>query len=70
MKPALRVFLVLAMAGSLAAAELVLPGDEFFPGWKRDGKPSVFIKADLFNHIDGGADLFLEFGFERTLVQR
>lgn len=61
--------LVLASAISLAAG-IVLPGDGFSPGWEREGKPSVFLKADLFNHIDGGADLFLEFGFERVIVQR
>lgn len=61
---------VLGLASVLAAVgEIVLPGDGFSPGWEREGKPSVFIKADLFNHIDGGADLFLEFGFERVLVQ-
>lgn len=52
------------------AAEIVLPGDNFFPGWTKSGKSAIFIKADLFNHIDGGAELFLEFGFERVAVQR
>jgi hypothetical protein len=61
---------VLVLASAIAAAgEIVLPGDGFSPGWEREGKPSVFIKADLFNHIDGGADLFIEFGFERVIVQ-
>lgn len=61
---------VLLLASAIAGAgEIVLPGDGFFPGWEREGKPSVFLKADLFNHIDGGADLFLEFGFERVIVQ-
>jgi hypothetical protein len=62
---------VLVLAAAAAwAGEIVLPGDDFAPGWKRAGKPSAFIKADLFNHIDGGADIFLEFGFEKVLVQR
>jgi len=65
-----RVFLFLALAVSLTAAEIVLPGDDFFPGWKRSGPPLTFIKADLFNHIDGGAELFLEFGFEKVSCQR
>ena len=61
---------ILLLASAIAAAgEIVLPGDGFSPGWEREGKPSVFIKADLFNHIDGGADLFIEFGFERVIVQ-
>jgi hypothetical protein len=59
-----------SFASVAAAAELILPGDGFFPGWLRSGKPQTFLKADLFNHIDGGAELFLEFGFERVAVQR
>jgi hypothetical protein len=51
-------------------ADTVLPGDDFSPGWKQAGKTRLFKKADLFNHIDGGAELFLEFGFEDLLVQR
>jgi len=51
-------------------AEIVLPGDNFLPGWRKDAKPEIFIKTDLFNHIDGGADLFLEFGFGLVTIQR
>jgi hypothetical protein len=69
MTKSLRVCLFLALAGSLSAAEIVLPGDNFFPGWKRSEQPAIFIKADLFNHIDGGAELFLEFGFEKAAIQ-
>ena len=58
----------LALAG--LASELALPGDGFFPGWRKSGRSQAFIKADLFNHIDGGAELFLEFGFKGVTVQR
>jgi len=60
----------LGISSTITAAEIVLPGDNFFPGWTKSGKAAIFIKADLFNHIDGGAELFLEFGFERAAVQR
>lgn len=46
-----------------------LPGDGFLPGWKQSGPSRAFIGPDLFNHIDGGAELFLEFGFVRLLLQ-
>jgi len=65
--------LVLGTAAWLFSAfgsEIIIPQDEFAPGWKKTGKLSAFIKADLFNHIDGGAELFLEYGFEKLLVQR
>jgi len=38
-------------------------------GWERAGAPVEFAKNQLFNYIDGGAEIFLEFGFERLLVQ-
>ncbi len=57
-------------ATAALGAEIVIPQDDFAPGWKRSGRTSLFIKADLFNHIDGGAELFLEFGFEKLAVQR
>jgi hypothetical protein len=52
-----------------AASSVVLPPDGFAPGWKAAGPPRTFIEKDLFNYIDGGADLFLEFGFSKLLVQ-
>jgi len=69
--------LVLAALAALAAgaapaeavAQSVLPGDGFSAGWKLSGRPRTFISQDLFNHIDGGAELFLEFGFARLQVQ-
>lgn len=51
-------------------AQLVVPGDDFVAGWTRSEKMRRFVKADLFNYIDGGAELFHEFGFEELVVQR
>ena len=69
MNKTLGVFLFAAFAAAALAEEVVLPGDDFFPGWKRSGPSVTFVKADLFNHIDGGAELFLEFGFEKVAIQ-
>lgn len=38
--------------------------------WRLEGAPRVFAGTDLSNYIDGGAEIFLEFGFERVTVQR
>ena len=35
----------------------------------RSGPTALFVADDLYGHIDGGAELFLEFGFERATVQ-
>ena len=58
----------LLVAGRGFAQEL-LPPDGFAPGWKAADKPRTFIEKDLFNHIDGGAELYLEFGFRKLVVQ-
>jgi hypothetical protein len=52
-----------------AWAQEILPPDGFAPGWKKAEALRTFTGQDLFNHIDGGADLFLEFGFARLFVQ-
>ena len=37
-------------------------------GWKQVGKSLKFQANDLYGHINGGAELFLEFGFEELSV--
>jgi hypothetical protein len=46
------------------------PGDGFAGSWSRSGEHLVFTGPDLYNHIDGGAEVFLELGFELLEVQR
>jgi hypothetical protein len=46
-----------------------LPDDHFLPGWKCDGNHLTFHENDLYGYINGGAELFLEFGFEKLTVQ-
>ena len=58
---------VQAQAAPLDAG--LLPADRFFEGWSRSGGPKLFTKADLYGRIDGGAEAFLEIGFDQLLVQ-
>jgi hypothetical protein len=69
-KRVLTALAVLGLALAARAADIIPPGDDFYPGWRKADKPRIFIQADLFNHIDGGADLFLEFGFKSVTIQR
>ena len=48
----------------------LLPPDGFLKAWARSENPRAFTAADLYGHIDGGAELFFEFGFEQLTVQR
>ncbi|MCX6566495.1 MAG: hypothetical protein NTW38_08780 [Candidatus Aminicenantes bacterium] len=73
MKPK-RVFsigLAVSMISTFGAAfaQNILPPGGFVQGWEPGGPPHVFVEKDLFNHIDGGAELFLEFGFSKLFVQ-
>jgi Family of unknown function (DUF6599) len=73
------VILVLALvAGALATASsgraegplrVYLPDDKAVPGWVRDGEPQEFEGEDLYTYIDGGADIYEEYGFIRVIVQ-
>ncbi|MGE5357725.1 MAG: DUF6599 family protein [Bacteroidales bacterium] len=48
----------------------LLPGDNVVAGWKKAEAPKRFTQADLYGYIDGGAELFLEYGFEQLTVQK
>ncbi len=64
------IYIFFVLVGFGLGSQVIIPQDDFAPDWKRSGKPSTFIKVDLFNHIDGGAELFIEYGFEKLVVQR
>jgi hypothetical protein len=59
------------VAGAGAAGDgALMPADQAVAGWARTGAQKVFTQADLYGYIDGGAELFLEFGFETLTLQR
>lgn len=55
--------------GQAAASPAPMPAQGFAPGWAASGPLRAFTGQDLFNQIDGGAELFLEFGFVRLRLQ-
>ncbi len=71
---ALAVFL---MAGAPAAPvpagqdalSAYLPADGAAPGWTKDGSPQEFAGEELYAYIDGGAEIYQEYGFRRVIVQ-
>ncbi len=62
------VFMILVVTGMALATDL--PKDDFSPGWRKHQAALVFSQKDLYGYIDGGAELFLEFGFSELVVQR
>jgi hypothetical protein len=67
------LWLLLFGAGGSAPAAFpdtaFLPPDGFLQTWKKSGNIRVFTASDLYGYIDGGAEIFLEFGFEQLTVQ-
>jgi hypothetical protein len=64
----------MSAGGSLAARQAAagspaIPDPGFAPGWAKAGALRTFAGQDLFNQIDGGAELFLEFGFAKLRLQ-
>jgi hypothetical protein len=47
----------------------MLPGPADADAWVRKGEPQVFAGQELFTYVDGGADIYLEYGFRKVLVQ-
>jgi len=63
------LLLALLAAGGASAAAIRLPESNAVPGWERQEPLRRFTVADLYGHINGGAELFLELGFQELLVQ-
>jgi len=70
----------IALAGLLAAGagparaaqdtlKVLLPPDGAAPGWTRDGEPQEYAGEDLYVYINGGAEIYQEYGFRRVVVQ-
>lgn len=47
----------------------LLPGNGAAAGWDRDGEVQEFAGEDLYTYIDGGAEIYQEYGFRRVAVQ-
>ena len=47
----------------------LLPEPSELAGWEKDGEAQFFDGDNLFIYIDGGAEIYLEYGFLRVLVQ-
>jgi len=58
----------LLAAGSAPLLNL-LPPDGTPQGWQRQGQALRFSGAELYRHINGGAELYNQFGFDHLTVQ-
>jgi hypothetical protein len=79
-RPALRpalILLCLALAPGAARAQSPAPADLAaylpavgrVPGWQPDGDIQRYAGEDLFVYIDGGAEIYREYGFRRVVAR-
>lgn len=66
----LLTFLIISFLFLELNAAIQVPPGNFSPGWKKDGSNRIFDHKNLYGHIDGGAELFFEFGFSALNYQR
>jgi hypothetical protein len=66
---AVLVFTAAACAGSDAANNPpIMRAVDGIPGWTRTGGVETFTKDGLYGHIDGGAEIVLQYGFRKLAV--
>ncbi|MFB3905004.1 MAG: DUF6599 family protein [Acidobacteriota bacterium] len=65
----LSIPLLVSLLAAAPTTRDLLPPDGFLGKWQKSGVARVFRGADLYGHINGGSELFLEFGFEELVVQ-
>jgi hypothetical protein len=63
-----RAFGILLCIGAAAAGPAPLPPGEAIGEWNLAEEPTVWRESGLYGYIDGGAELFLELGFDRLTV--
>jgi len=72
-KTILLILILLISTAGIFTAEDVAEGGEFFPpleGFRFDREMETYTPDTLFEYINGGADLFLNFEFERLHSRR
>lgn len=47
----------------------LLPKGEEFKGWRAENSAHIFKGKELFTYMDGGAEIYFEYGFRQVLVQ-
>jgi len=63
------IFLILMLVNLVFSSDL-MPRDNFMPGWQKTDSLRVYDQNNLYGHIDGGAELFFELGFNRLELQK
>jgi hypothetical protein len=65
------LFLLAAVPAAAASksVEDLLPA-QCAPGWSMEGKPATYSPQTLYKYIDGEAEMYMPYGFEKTATVR
>lgn len=63
------LFLAPLTVGSQETIADALPADNELEGWKKDRGMQHYAGEDLYEYINGGAEIYHEYGFVRVVVQ-
>jgi len=64
------ISLILFPGTHIYSEESLFPKDNEIPGWNSSGPVREFNRNGLYGHINGGSELFLEFGFQILKLQQ
>ncbi len=64
-----KIIIIISLAAPLNAIDLQLP-EQLGENWIAQKPVRKFVAEQLFSHINGGAELFLEYGFKELRVYR
>ena len=70
MRKRVTIVLIIWIAGLKLTGQdikLLLPALQELPGWQLSAEPQVYDGDKLFELINGGADIYLEYGFSRVV---
>jgi hypothetical protein len=62
-------FLMFTVCSAQDSLELLLPKEGEVREWKRVDNPLIYAAENLYDFIDGGAEIFLEYGFQKVISQ-
>ncbi len=53
----------------LTSIELLLPSNTEISPWSKNGSANIYKENRLFEYINGGAEIFFEYGFSQLITQ-
>jgi hypothetical protein len=62
-------FAIFAINSAQESLEFLLPSNNEIGAWKKVDKPFIYVGENLYDFINGGAEIFLEYGFQKVISQ-